>query len=235
MPVDLTTELRWFFEGGLPDDILSWFSHGGATGLVETRRDHYRVDDLVDIGVKRRHGAILELKLRQDRPARHLRGDMHGRRERWKRWSPADGLIHLDESTTWVDVDKMIVKRRVRVDGREVQLTEDTRAMTGQGCDAEIADVCLQGRPAWTFALAAFGSAHDHASALDRAWGLLVSERPAPRPLRLWWANSFGYPEWMARRFRDDAGSTDAVSSDAAPSGRRIVGAEGLEPPTSSL
>ncbi len=237
MPVDLTTELRWFFEGALPDDALSWFTHDGATGFVETRRDHYRLDDQVDIGVKRRHGTILELKLRQGRPARHLQGELDGQRETWKRWSPADGLIDLDERTTWVDVDKAIIKRRVGSDGHEVQLTQQTRAMTGQGCDAEIAGVSVRGRSTWTFALAAFGSAHDHRSALAQAWDRLVREHSAPRRLRLERANSCGYPEWMARRFHDDAASSGQRSRASSPLSCRQqrVGEEGLDPPTSSL
>lgn len=207
MPVDLTTELRWFFEGALPDEVRSWFTHDGATGFAEARRDSYRLDGQVDVGVKRRSGTILELKRRQGTPARHQHRTLDGQRESWQRWSPADGLIELDGNTTWVDLDKAIFKRRFSPGGQEIPLTKQTRAMTGQGCDAEVATVSVHGRSTWTFALAAFGPADDHRSSLDQAWDLLVRDRPGPARLRLEWVNSWGYPEWTARLCHDDAAS----------------------------
>ena len=196
--VDLTTELRWFLDGRPPEDVVVWFTHEGSTGLSENRRDTYRLDGQVDIGVKRRYGKVLEMKLRQGLPEPFLHRELDGWLETWQRWSPADGLIHLSPNTTWVDVDKTVVKRRFACDGREVPLTESTRAMTGQGCDVEIATVSVAGRMASTFAFAAFGPAEIHRSSLRVAWAALLRDWPRPWPLRLRWAVSCGYPQWMA-------------------------------------
>ena len=207
--VDLTTELRWFFDGRLPEEVLSWFTRGGATGLVEDRCDAYRLDGQVDIGVKRRFGTVFELKLRQGSPEPFFIGrDMDGWLETWQRWSPADGRIHLTENTTWVDVDKTVVKRRFSSDGQELPLSEETRAISGQGCDAEIATVSVRGRTGWTFALAAFGPADGRRSSLELAWHALVSGRRCPRRLQLHCANSCGYPEWIAKVSNGDASSS---------------------------
>lgn len=201
--IDLTSELRWIFDGRLPDDVRRWFTHDGAAGLSETRRDTYRLDGEVDIGVKRRYETILELKLRQGPPQPFRHRDLDGQLEIWRRWSPADGLVYLTPDTIWVDVDKTVIKRRFAPDGDEIALTHETRAMSGRGCDAEIAEVTVRGRPAWTFALAAFGPAEGHRSSLTAAWDSLVAVRSLPHRLPLPWVNSCGYPEWMAGHYHD--------------------------------
>jgi hypothetical protein len=211
--VDLTSELRWFFDGPVPRDVHAWFTHDGATGLIETRRDTYRLDGQVDIGVKRRYETILELKLRQGTPRPFPHRDLDGQLEVWRRWSPADDMIFLGPNTRWVDVDKTVIKRRFAPDGDEAALTHETRAMSGNGCDAEVAGVTVRGRPAWTFALAAFGPTEDHTSSLTAAWASLMAVRSLPRRLPLPWANSCGYPEWMAGHFHDGESSDCAGGS----------------------
>lgn len=200
--VDRTSEVRWFFEGQPPKNVLSWFNGGGG-GLVEERRDTYRLDGQVDIGVKRRYGATLELKLRLQPPVPFVAShDLDGRLELWQRWSPADGRIYLNDQMIWVDVDKTVIKRRFGRDGHEVPLTHETRAMDGQGCDAEIAIVSVEGQTAWTFAFAAFGAPlDDHHDLLRAAWGTLIGDVPRPNRLQLSPERSHGYPEWMARFF----------------------------------
>ena len=60
-----TTELRWFGTGPVPGDVASWFTHDGRVGSVEDRTDLYRCDGRSDLGVKRRAGTTLELKVRE--------------------------------------------------------------------------------------------------------------------------------------------------------------------------
>ena len=55
--VDVTTELRWFFDGPLPQGVLSWFTRDDTAGLAESRWDSYRDDASDDVGIKRRFGA----------------------------------------------------------------------------------------------------------------------------------------------------------------------------------
>lgn len=197
--VDVTTELRWFFDGDLGPETLSWFTDGG-NGLTEARCDTYRLDGQVDVGVKRRFRTTLELK-RRLRPAEPfaIGSDLHGRLECWQRWSPADGRVELGDGTIWVDVDKWVIKRRFDRTGEERALSEETRAMTGEGCDVEIARVSADGRSAWTFAFAAFGPLDGHRDSLLAAWNGLLADGPPPGDLRLTADVSCGYPEWMSR------------------------------------
>jgi hypothetical protein len=196
--VDVTAEVRWFFDGRLPEDVVSWFTLDGTTGLAESRYDTYRLGGPIDIGMKYRFGSILELKRREGAPEPISMGpDEDGWLERWRRWSPADDLVEVGEDTTRVDVDKTVVKRRFDPDGREQPLSEATRAMTGQGCDVEIADVSVDGRAGWTFAFAAFGLADGDRSSIEQAWHTLTEGRPRPQQLRLRPVDSCGYPQWL--------------------------------------
>ncbi|MGI9616388.1 MAG: hypothetical protein ACR2QO_25965 [Acidimicrobiales bacterium] len=204
--VDLTTELRWFFAGQLPEAVHSWFTHGGAIGLVEHRCDSYRFDGQADIGVKRRFGTVLELKLRQGPPEPIFIGPgVDGWLEIWQRWTPADAQVILNENATWVDVEKTVIKRRLGCTGQELPLSEETRAMTGQGCDVEIATVSLGGRTGWTFAFAAFGLADSQRASLELASEIVLRSAPRQLQLQLRSADSCGYPEWLARSERAHA------------------------------
>jgi len=196
--VDLTSEVRWFFDGPLPPSVLTWFV-GPGSGLVEDRCDTYRLDRQIDTGVKRRFRTTLELKLRLDRPKPLVIGCLDGSLEVWKRWSPADDRVRLDEATVWVDVDKTVIKRRFDGEGREVALSEADRAMTGDGCDVEIAAISVNSLQAWTFALAAFGEPGRHEAFLACAWAALATDRPRNDEFELDRRHSCGYPEWLAR------------------------------------
>lgn len=197
--VDETTELRWFFDGALPSDVSMWFTKSGTAGLGEDRCDSYRVDGMTDIGVKWRFGTKLELKLRHEPSSQlHLAAHVAGRLESWQRWSPADGAVQVQDDMKWQDANKSIVKRRFDARGREVPLTSETRAMSGDGCDAEVVAIRLGDREAWSFALAAFGPTSDHRPMLEAAWCGLVGDQAPPTPLRLDEHRSCGYPEWLA-------------------------------------
>ena len=197
--VDLTTEVRWFFDGPLPADVRSWFMPKGI-GLLERRCDKYLLDGRLDAGVKQRSRRTLELKIRTGlSESASVADDVHGRIETWRRWSPADRLLSLADDTVWVDIDKMIVKRRFGTDGQEKLLSESTRAMTGEGCDAEIVALSANGREAWTLAFAAFGPPGTHRNSLRTAWRSLRLRQAPPDRLRLGIDRSYGYPEWISK------------------------------------
>lgn len=104
--INRTTELRWFFDGPIPADVLRWFI-GDRRGLSEARRDHYLWNDLDDVGVKRRAGLTLERKTRVGPPAVMSLGiGAIGIVETWERWSPADLVLDLGEEHLWLDVEK---------------------------------------------------------------------------------------------------------------------------------
>lgn len=211
--IDTTAELRWFFEGPLPPEVESWFTRAGTRGLSESRRDTYRHDLFTDIGVKRRFGATLELKERLAAPELVDVGGITGQVETWQRWSPADHRVVLSDHSIWVDVDKAIVKRRFEPGGREVALTEATRAMSGHGCDAEIVALTVLGRQAWSLAFAAFGPADVRRRCLLETWSEAIFNQPKPPAIDFDRAQPVGYPEWLAGLRRQAASASLRATS----------------------
>ena len=221
-----TTELRWFAEGQLPASVASWFTHDRTRGFVEERTDTYRLDGRLDTGVKRRFGEKLELKVRRsigDRLALGL--GLAGRLEVWRRWSPAECLVIGTRNVPWADVHKTVVKRRFSIHGDEVELSADNRAVTGAGCDVEIAAVTVDDIEAWTFAFAAFGVVEGRRDALVAAMRTIVGGVACPnssarssgaRP-----ATPSGSPSWH----RGVAVCPRAISVEAErPTDRRAPG-----------
>ena len=195
-----TTELRWFFAGPLPPGVHEWFA--AWSGVAEERCDTYLLDGRCDIGVKRRFGETLELKVRQslDEPI-ELGEGLAGRTEAWRRWSPAEGLVEDGSERRWVDVHKSIVKRRFSVEGTEIAFSP---RMTGAGCDVEIVDVTVAAVRRWSFAFAAFGPLATRTEALLAAWQTLETATPRPDPFRPATGRAMGYPEWLALTVSSD-------------------------------
>lgn len=204
--LDATTELRWFGAGRVSQEVLAWFSTA-SDGLLEERRDQYCVDGQPDIGVKRRHGETLELKVRQgSTESFELEGRFTGQLEAWQRWSPAGDRVELPHDPAWIDVDKTIAKRRFGRDGSEIALTTANRAMLGDGCDVEVASISVGPLHAWSFALAAFGRPEHHRELLVSTWRALNTPHLAPEALQLNPVHSFGYPEWLMHACPADKG-----------------------------
>jgi hypothetical protein len=194
-----TTEVRWFAEGRLPPEVVSWFTRDDTTGVVETRCDTYRMDLRCEMGVKRRFRETLELKIRRSfGDTVVLDAGLAGRLEVWRKWSPAEGLVEGDGRAPWVDVHKAVVKRRFSLDGDEIILSNDQRTMSGTGCDVEVADVTVGDIEAWTFAFAAFGPPPTRRDALVASWQALAAATPCPERFGPFIGRSYGYPEWLA-------------------------------------
>lgn len=190
-----TTELRWFVPGPLPPVIRDAMS--GATGVVERRCDSYLVDDRGDIGVKLRAGTTLELKVRQALGDWIELGDgLAGVPEQWRKWSPADGLVQIDASSQWIEVHKVIIKRRFAVDGNEVPFSHGPTAVPS-GCDVEVAHVDVDGRSVWTVALAAFGPLDARRAALATSWTALAADVTLAAALSGLDGRAMSYPEWL--------------------------------------
>lgn len=191
-----TTELRWFVPGPMPTEIESWFS--GSTGVRSERCDTYLVDGRSDVGVKRRFGETLELKIRGSLDGGlQLTESLTGALEVWRRWSPADGLVADDCGGPRIEVCKTIVKRRFSLDGTEIAFTSDAEA-TGAGCDVEVAAVSVGAEQWWSFAFAAFGPEATRRDAIVASWQALVSPESDWELIAPGTGRAMGYPEWLA-------------------------------------
>lgn len=191
-----TTEVRWFVPESLPPEIDLWFS--GSAGFSEERRDTYLIDDRADVGVKRRFGEMLEVKVRQSLDGRIDFGEgLAGPLEVWRKWSPVDAIVDDLAGGRWVDVSKSIVKRRFMLDGTEMALSSGALS-TDAGCDVEIAKLTVGAAHWWTFAFAAFGPSATRRDALVASWRSLAAAAQCSEPLGLRTGRAMGYPEWLA-------------------------------------
>jgi hypothetical protein len=198
LPVAETTELCWFAKGHLPSDVETWFTRGGTTGVVEERCDTYRMDGRRDRGLKLRFRETPEIKVRQSLGEHLVLGaGLVGRLEVWRKWSPAERLVENGGDVPWVDVCKVVAKRRFSVDGDEIMLSEDVPAMTGAGCDVEVVAVTVGDVEAWTFAFAAYGPPASRQDALVAAWQALVADATCPEQFATLLDQSSSYPEWL--------------------------------------
>lgn len=197
-----TAEVRWFAMGRVPLEVTAWFTHGGTIGMVEQRCDTYRISVRHDVGLKRRHREIPELKVRQSVADPLALGDgPPGHHEIWRRWSPARDVPGSDERDRWVDVHKSLLKRRFAGGGEEYVLTGAVRPMTVAGCEVEVVSVTVEDIEAWTFAFAASGPEADRTSSIVAAWDSL--DDPTPSPVGFWsaFSRSSGYPGWLRELF----------------------------------
>lgn len=199
-----TTELRWFIEGRLPTDVMSCFTRGGTTAIVEERIDSYRIDGRCDKGVKRRFRTTLELKIRGSTSGQvELDGGLAGRLEVWRKWSPADDLVEDSRGSRWIDVHKKVVKRRFAADGDEIGFADNSFVTSGVGCDVEIVAVAVAGVDAWSFAFAAYGPVTTRQGSIAAAWGALEVSSPLLNGTAASISQSSGYPEWLDGVYRE--------------------------------
>jgi len=197
--VDDTTELRWVAEGPLPTDVVEWFTRGGTRGVVEQRCDTYRMDGRRHQGVKLRFRETPELKVLQA-VGKHLvlESGPAGRLQTWRRWSPAEGVEDIDGEVPWLDVCKVVTKRRFSIDGDEIVSTDLEQTTPGAGCDVEVVDITFGDIEAWTFAFAAYGPTAFREHAIVTAWQSLTADGSHPQSLATTFGPSNSYPEWLA-------------------------------------
>lgn len=195
-------EVRWFYEGTIPPEILAWFQRGGQ-GPEEPscRVDYYlRLPDRDSLGIKLREGR-LEIKQRcHQYGVVRLHERVTGRVEHWRKWSfelaQADGgLASLAvPASAWIEVRKERRLRTYRPTRREEVVAVRAGSRPGRGCDWELTTVRTGGKVWWSVCFEAFGGG----SALRET--LLVVTRHvlgggAPRAFDA--AHSCGYPGWL--------------------------------------
>ncbi len=183
-------ELRWFMRGAIPESFLGSFESNGAVIVRERRKDSYWPLSRVDMGIKRRNGGPVEMKVRRSARSWDMPSGSTVVSEQWNKWRPSRLPIERRQGL-WLDVDKQLLTRTFGPSGHEVQGAADGRRPL---CEVELANVTVASTTWWTVALEATGPATLQPSvlsaALDRLWSL---------GLERWLegAVNAGYPEWL--------------------------------------
>jgi hypothetical protein len=194
-----TSEVRWFAHGVPVPEIVDWFSGSGRAGTLEERCDVYQLHQLQDIGLKRRSGNTLEVKVRRSiGETLTLDSGLAAPFEEWRKWSPDDrDPMSPSPDVPWLDIHKVIVTRTFMLDRGEVVGPAPHTDDSLSGCDVEIAAVTMGDVPSWSLAFEAFGPKSERRRAVMSSWETLVAESGRFEDLGGYFEKAAGYPEWI--------------------------------------
>lgn len=197
-----TAEVRWFYRGPIPQELLDWFRPDETPAADQPpRTDRYLfLPDHDALGIKLRQGR-LELKQRQGRPDQaQLHEEVSGLLELWHKWSfplaelPGDLAAAVADSASWLAVEKQRYLRRYQLARSGQALLAPVGQVIGLGCEWELARVRYSDHDWWTVAFEAFGDQTMLKAALLQfaAQFLDVDDPPA-----LDVSHSYSYPRWL--------------------------------------
>lgn len=194
-----TAEVRWFFEGPVPDAARVWFRAVAGEPPLEARTDRYvRPASPDSLGVKWREGK-LEVKRRVGVVGEErFHARVAGRVERWRKWSfelaSEAGLAR--PAGDWVEVAK---RRQVRYFAAEpggVRWLESGER-SAQACGLELGEVRIGDAVWWSVCFEAFGP--DEGALADRLQRVASHAVAEAEPPALGAAHALSYPAWLVQ------------------------------------
>ena len=200
----LTLEVRWFYPGPVPGQLVAWLDRQGWLPAAQPpRTDHYlRLPGRPTLGVKLREGNI-ELKTRLSEPQEVQLGPRAaGGLALWRKWSfplaqdagPLERL--LVPGAAWIPVTKERWLQRYRLGNGLEPVAVPLGTPAELGCEFELSAVRAGGEEWWSACFEAFGPEAD----LERALLAVASRVVGPGwPLPLDVEGAMGYPAWLAR------------------------------------
>ena len=203
-----TIEVRWFYPGVLPTELLRWFN---SLTKPDTRTDVYLQSNSPDMGLKLRQGN-LEVKYRQaELGTIEVDGFGNSQVEQWSKWICIDDSSSLTpeqiaDKPGWIKVAKIRHQRLYQVEfGDEIQLRSIFTPTEGAAA-IEVTQLQVEDRIWWTIACEYLGDNID----LDRQFYPLVKSLLFACPLPIFTSViSCGYPEWLNQNHRDNRIYTD--------------------------
>lgn len=199
-----SAELRWFWPGTLPEEIMTWFRSGKFLPSMKAREDRYLADSRqVEIGIKKRGDKkgieIKGLVARIPVPIKFGTLEAHG--ELWTKWT-IDSL-QLD-TFPYIPVYKNRYLRKfeitdtcvceIELGNDETPLDQDVRI--DEGCNFEFTEVSLSedGPRSSTIGFEAFGSPESVEANLLRTLHYLVGSTGIPE---FNGGKELCYPAWL--------------------------------------
>ncbi len=195
-----TAEVRWFYPGDLPTDILAWFTTGQII-TAEERTDHYLIfPGCETIGVKIRTGQFEIKALKGGSEVVQFADTVTGRSDCWVKWSHSqpdiDWLQTLDRTQNrWIDVTKVRRQRRYAIEQGQVREVDLDTAIP-EGGAIELTHIRAGGGAWWTLALEAYGEPNRMRATLQYIAETFFARYPPP--YRFDTTRSCSYPVWLA-------------------------------------
>ena len=200
-----TAEVRWFFEGPVPDEIEEWFGHYRLALTADPREDLYLLFPAsLGLNIKLREGRLEIKSLVKALGARNFTTDAAGHVQMWeKRFGEDVALTEFERLLTstpdlWIAVGKERTLRTFSLDGNSTKEVDAGKVFLPEGCNVELTKITVNGSAYWSFALEAYGDPSRIEDSLHRVADRVLSDKRRPHGI-FSAANSHSYPEWLAR------------------------------------
>lgn len=196
-----TVEVRWFYAGPIPTEVLEWFQWEAWTPEDQPYRvDRYlRLEGMRSLGIKLREGR-LELKQRhRSYGIVHFDERISGFVESWRKWSfgTTESGARLDillaPDSSWIDVQKERKLRRYQL-AKDGWVVSDLERYPPQGCNLELTSIMIGQRPWYSLGLEAFGDEGRLVEDLHTVAQHALVQGAAPT---LSHKDSYSYPAWL--------------------------------------
>ena len=200
-----SAEVRWFFEGPVPDEIEQWFGRSDSAFTASPREDLYlQLPASLGLNVKLREGRLEIKSLMKTLDARSFTPGAAGNVQMWKKWSDGDAALQEFERLRtsvpdlWVTVRKERALRKFSVDGGSIKEVQAGTVFLSEGCNVELTRITVNGAAYWSFALEAYGDPAQVEEHLHCVAKRVLSDRHRPHGT-FSVDNSHSYPEWLGR------------------------------------
>jgi hypothetical protein len=196
-------EIRWFFQGEIPEPIHGWFHPSGEREPPAVRTDHYlHIPDTDSLGIKLREGRM-EVKQRiGEVEVWKLNEQVQGSIEQWQKWSYAlndAALVGKDLGEypdRWIGVEKQRWLKMFAISDEGEVHPARPGIYLDNGCGWELTNVKIKGvnEAWWTIGFEAFGDQSRTKKTLHTMLRTVFSgQTGVPFVLQA----SKGYPKWI--------------------------------------
>ena len=208
-----TAEVRWFFEGPLPEEVKQWFCRSSLALNPAPREDHYLLfPAALGLGLKLREGRLEIKHLVESLRVRTFMADVAGTVQVWKKdayGEPAKEFERLRTSAPhlWIAVRKERTLRRFSLEDASIGEVPADRVFLRDGCNAELTMITVGGSAYWSFNFEAYGNPTRVADFLQQVAIHVLKDERRPRQFKTNASSadafsaqhSCSYPEWLEK------------------------------------
>src|SRR2546428_9625645 len=200
-----TAEVRWFFEGPLPEEVKQWFWRNSLALSPAPCEDHCLLfPAALGLGLKLREGRLEIKPLVESLGVRTFTADVAGTVQVWKKEAYGEPAFkefeRLRTSTPhlWITVRKKRTLRKFSLESATLVEVPADRVFLRDGCNVEVTEITVEGSAYWSFNFEAYGNPARVEDYLQRvaAPGLTVNPRPR---YTFSSAHASSCPPWLGR------------------------------------
>lgn len=207
-----SAEVRWFFEGAVPDELERWFTRGSLVSRAAPREDHYLTFPApLGLGLKLREGRLEIKSLVKTLGPHTFTEDVAGTVQVWEKQAHGESAVAEFERLRasaphlWITTGKERTLRRFSLEGRTLTEVSADGAFPPNGCNVELTKIRVNGLDYWSFACEAYGDPARVEDALHRVAEHVLTDTHRPHRFKtrassadaFSAARSHSYPEWL--------------------------------------